>query len=331
MKRIGNQLAPVYYAKRFGRLFKEGRDMMSLLPEPYCKHKVKHYLDLLLCIPKYGAMPEDYISLQFFSIPSSERRKYVTQKNKQLFMKKMYDAEAIKVLDSKYLFSKRFKEYVKRNWIYTGEATESEIRDFILSRDRVICKLITSTWGLGVGLRTKDDIEAIISDVRDGKHYMIEEVIENHPDVAKVNPDSVNTLRVETCLDSQGNFHLLNVLFMVGTTKTIVSNCHSGGMMCHVDIKTGCIDNDGYNPTGKWYKIHPASGIILKGYKLPYIDKLVDYIKGVCQVMPNARYVGWDVVITPDGFELIEGNYCPGQCTQVCDGVPKYEMLKSFI
>ena len=180
-------------------------------------------------------------------------------------------------------------------------------------------------------LQTYNDIDIIIENVQKGNHYMIEEVIVNHPDVAKVNPDSVNTLRVETCLDSKGDFHLLNVLFMVGSTKTIVSNCHSGGMMCHVDMKTGCIDNAGYNPKGIWYEVHPASGIKLRGYKLPYIDKLEEYIKGVCQVMPNARYVGWDVVITPDGFELIEGNFCPGQCTQVCDGIPKYEMLKSYI
>lgn len=243
----------------------------------------------------------------------------------------MYDKDAIQTLDSKYLFSKKFSKYVTREWIFTKEVSEEDIRTFFLRKQKVVCKLVTSTWGIGVSLKTKDDIEDIISDVRKGNHYMIEEVIVNHPDVALVNPDSVNTLRVETCLDSKGEFHLLNVLFMVGSTKTIVSNCHSGGMMCHVDIKTGCIDNAGYNPKGIWYEEHPISKVKLRGYKLPYIDKLEDYIKGVCQVMPNARYVGWDVVITPEGFELIEGNYCPGQCTQVCDGVPKYEILKSYI
>lgn len=324
-------MSPIYYLRRFFGLFREVADTMVLLPQPYKKNKVKHYLDAFLCIARYGAMPEDYISLQFFKLPASERKKYVTQRNKQLFYKKMYDKDAIQTLDSKYLFSKKFSKYVTREWIFTKEVSEEDIRTFFLRKQKVVCKLVTSTWGIGVSLKTKDDIEDIISDVRKGNHYMIEEVIVNHPDVALVNPDSVNTLRVETCLDSKGEFHLLNVLFMVGSTKTIVSNCHSGGMMCHVDIKTGCIDNAGYNPKGIWYEEHPISKVKLRGYKLPYIDKLEEYIKGVCQVMPNARYVGWDVVITPEGFELIEGNFCPGQCTQVCDGIPKYEMLKSYI
>lgn len=324
-------MSPVYYLRRFFGLFREVADMMILLPQPYKKNKVKHYLDAFLCIAKYGAMPEDYISLQFFKLPASKRKLYVTQRNKQLFMKKMYDKEAVQILDSKHLFSERFSKYVTREWLFTNNVSEDEIRDFFNRRQRVVCKLETSTWGMGVSLKTEKDVEEVIADVRKGNHYMIEEVIVNHPDVARVNPDSVNTLRVETCLDSKGEFHLLNVLFMVGSTKTIVSNCHSGGMMCHVDIKTGCIDNAGYNPKGIWYEEHPVSKVKLRGYKLPYIDKLEDYIKGVCQVMPNARYVGWDVVITPNGFELIEGNYCPGQCTQVCDGIPKYEMLKSYI
>lgn len=316
------------------RIFKEASEnwkAMSLLPAPYNKHKIKYWFDSIYCIAKYGALSDDYISMAFYSKSNEERAKYVTSGNKRLFYKKFYDDEAREVLASKYLFSKRFKDYVKRAWIFTGDVTADEIRSFITKQGRVVVKPLSSTWGMGVGIKTIDNIDDIIADVQKGNQYLIEEVIVNHPDVARVNPDSVNTLRVETCLDHDGGFHLLNVLFMVGTTKTIVSNCHSGGMMCHVDVKTGCIDNAGYNPKGIWYEVHPASGIKLRGYKLPYIDQLEDYIKGVCQVMPNARYVGWDVVITPNGFELIEGNFCPGQCTQVCDGVPKYEMLKSYL
>ena len=98
-----------------------------------------------------------------------------------------------------------------------------------------------------------------------------------------------------------------------------------------MDIKTGRVDANGFNPEGWWLEIHPVSKIKFVGLKIPSIDKLESYIKDVCKVLPNARYVGWDVAITPEGFELIEGNFCPGQCTQTCDGIPKYNILKSYI
>ena len=317
-----------------GRIIKEMRnnwEAMSLLPMPYSKHKIKYWIDSIYCVAKFGALSDDYIALEFYKKKDKERSQYVTQGNKHLFMRKFYDEEALEVLSKKNLFNKRFCKFINRAWLYSEDATQDEIREFINKHGKVIVKPISSTWGIGVAVKTVADIESIINSVKLGHHYMIEQIIICHPDVALVNPDSVNTLRVETCLDSRGQFHLLNVLFMVGSSKTIVSNCHSGGMMCHVDVSTGKIDNAGFNPKGLWYEVHPASGIKLRGYKLPYIDKLEEYIKNVSLVMPNARYVGWDVVITSNGFELIEGNFCPGQCTQTCDGVPKYEMLKSYI
>ena len=119
---------------------------------------------------------------------------------------------------------------------------------------------------------------------------------------------------------------------MMGTKKVIVSNCHSGGCMAHVDIKTGEVDAPAWNPSGWDCSVHPSSNIPLIGYKVPMMNRLYEYIKKVAFVMPEARYVGWDVTITDkEDFELIEGNFCPGQCTQTCDGVPKYDMLKSYI
>ena len=317
--------------KRVFEVLGEAWTVLKLLPPPYQKNKLGRYFDVLWCLLKYGAMPEDYISLELYKQPAEKRKLFVTQRNKQLFMKNFYDEDAIRTLTEKHLFSKRFSKYVTRDWLWTPDVSEQEVRAFVEKHGRVVVKPNSSTWGIGVQVIDTSKTDWLIGEIRKGERFMVEEVIVNHPDIKRINPDSVNTLRVETCLDHDGGFHLLNVLLMIGTTKTIVSNCHSGGMMCHVNMETGEVDNAGFNPKGLWYEVHPASGIKLRGFKVPFADKLEGYIKGVCQVMPNARYVGWDVVVTPTGFELIEGNYCPGQCTQTCDGIPKYEMLKSYL
>ncbi len=317
--------------KKLLKLLAEAWNILELLPPSYRKYKVVYYFDVLFCFFKYGAIPEDYISLELYKHPAEERKLFVTQRNKQIFMKYFYDTDSFITLTEKHLFSKRFSKFVTRDWLWSPDVSEQDVSDFIEKHGQVVVKPNSSTWGIGVQVIDKSKVDWLIGEMRGGEKFMIEEVIVNHPDIKRINPDSVNTLRVETCLDSKGAFHLLNVLLMIGTTKTIVSNCHSGGMMCHVNMETGEVDNAGFNPKGIWYEVHPVSGIKLRGFKIPFADKLEEYIKDVCQVMPNARYVGWDVVVTPTGFELIEGNYCPGQCTQTCDGIPKYEILKSYI
>lgn len=316
-----------------GRIFKElkqAREAQSLLAPPDNKSVIK-YLDIVWCIARYGALPEDYISLEFSKKTSRERSEYITSGNKRLFLKVFYDEEALRVLANKNLFNVKFKDYVKRDWLYTEDSTENDIVEFIQKHGEVVVKPINSTWGMGVKVIQASAVETLLKDVRSGNAFMIEEKLVNHPDIAKLNPYSLQTLRVETCLDNRGEFHLLNVLLMIGTKKIIVSNCHSGGVMCHVNMKTGIVDANGFNPQGWWIDKHPESGIKFIGFKIPHIEKLETYIRAVCKVMPNARYVGWDVAVTPSGFELIEGNFCPGQCTQTCDGVPKYNLLKSYM
>ena len=88
------------------------------------------------------------------------------------------------------------------------------IEDFINKHKRVVVKPASSTWGIGVRVIDKTELGKILDDVKSGKHYMIEEVLVNHPDIRKLNPSSLHTLRVETCIDNKGNFHLLNVLLM---------------------------------------------------------------------------------------------------------------------
>lgn len=318
----------------FGRIVKEVKACISalkLLPPPYNRKKFVCFIDMLYSICKYGALADDYISMAFYSKSHAEKKEYVTSGNKRLFYRGFYDDDARNTLAKKNLFSKRFANYVKRDWIWTEDVSQQEIENFISNHGRVVVKPASSTWGIGVRVIDKSELRTIIDDVKQGKHYMIEEVLVNHPDIRKLNSSSLHTLRVETCIDNKGNFHLLNVLLMVGMKHTIVSNCHSGGVMCHIDMKTGKVDKEGYNPQGWWCDVHPQSNIKFVGFKVPLIEQLEEYIKGVSFVMPNARYVGWDVAITPSGFELIEGNFCPGQCTQVCDGIPKYQMLKSWL
>ena len=318
----------------FKRIIQEHKaicEALPLLPPPINRRKIISYFDMWWCVAKYGALADDYISLKFFEKSAKERAEYVTAGNKRLFYQGFYTNEAREVLANKNLFSKKYSKFVTRDWIYSEDATIEQVKEFIEAHKEVVVKPTNSTWGIGVGVVDVNSMNSILEDIKKGNHYMIEEKIVNHPDVAKLNPSSLQTLRVETCLDSKGEFHLLNVLLMIGTKKLIVSNCHSGGVMCHIDMNTGVVDKDGYNPKGYWLSHHPETGIKFIGYKVPTIENLEAYIKEVVKVMPEARYVGWDVALTPNGFELIEGNFCPGQCTQICDGIPKYKMLKSYL
>lgn len=57
--------------------------------------------------------------------------------------------------------------------------------------------------------------------------------------------------------------------------------------------------------------MHPGSNFQMIGFKLPNFNELKEYILELVKLAPSARYVGWDIAITPNGYDLVEMN-CPG-------------------
>lgn len=60
------------------------------------------------------------------------------------------------------------------------------------------------------------------------------------------------------------------------------------------------------------YERHPRSGCLLKGYQIPYWDKVMDICREAAHKVPQMGYIGWDVAITKDGPLFIEANNMPG-------------------
>ena len=46
--------------------------------------------------------------------------------------------------------------------------------------------------------------------------------------------------------------------------------------------------------------------------ELPHYDELVKEIEGICRLMSNIEYMGFDFGVTNDGYKLMEINSHPG-------------------
>jgi hypothetical protein len=57
---------------------------------------------------------------------------------------------------------------------------------------------------------------------------------------------------------------------------------------------------------------HPDSGFVIADFQLPMMDEVRAFIDQVARVVPQVQYVGWDVVVSPTGPVLVEGNWGAG-------------------
>lgn len=133
---------------------------------------------------------------------------------------------------------------------------------------------------------------------------------------AHIFPGSANTVRVVSMKDPDtGEVFFPAAMHRFGGTRTVpTDNFQTGGVSAAVDLGAGRLGRAVRHPnfTGgrlEWVSHHPDTGSPIEGVVIPRWDEVKATLKRVVDAYPFLRYVGWDVLITPDGVCLIEGNH----------------------
>ena len=166
-----------------------------------------------------------------------------------------------------------------------------------------------------------DSPAAMLAYIREHGLVVLEHVLPQHEDMARLHPSSVNTMRILTDL-VDGQVHIAYITVKMGRGSGVCDNSGQGGILCRVDPQSGKIISPATDDYFNVYEKHPDTGIVLQGYQLPMVDRAVAMAKEAALVFPQVGHVGWDMAITPTGPAIIEGNEFPG--TDLCQLAPFY-------
>lgn len=305
------------YIKRVlgGASFKKMKAAINVVHEKSGKNKILTFFDMIFCAIKYGAGYNDYIIFEFYKIKSKQRKTYLTRiKNKRL-VTTLNKEEYAHIFDQKNIFDKKFKDFLGREVIDLKEIDYEKFAKFIDGKEYFFAKPNVGESGKGIEkihIPDFDSTEELYKYIKNPeKNFgVIEEVIVQHPDAAKIYPDALNCLRVVTLVNN-GEAHILYAVFKMGNNGKFVDNLENGGFACHFDLDKGEIIGQGHTSALVNYDKHPATGIKFVGYKLPYMDEVKEIVKKAAMIIPEFRYVGWDVCLTPNGPAIVEGNDYP--------------------
>lgn len=169
-----------------------------------------------------------------------------------------------------------------------------------------------------------------------GRHIIQLRLIQ-HPDVSKIYPYSINTLRIVTInpyhSSDVNDIVLVGCVLRMGAHGSNVDNWSKGGVVAKVN-NDGCLDEYGFFKPGYGTKtkFHPDTKVMFKGSKIPFFDEAIKVTKQFHCHLNNIFSIGWDVAITVDGPVFIEGNDNWGcDSIQICHGSIKYYLDKYFL
>lgn len=263
-------------------------------------------LNYFVCLIIFGFTIREYFSLSAYKMSFRNKKTYVTYFRAKKLEKWFNKSEETSLLNDKALFNQTFKSYVLRNWIKLDDATDEEIATFLNDNANVLLK--PRKMSSGIGICVPNSIEYVINNKYDN---LLEERIVNHPIIKQFSDKSLNTIRVYTLKQSDGEIIFLSASLRVGAIGSLVDNMHGNGHSVAINIETGKLFGVGKSYDGTTYKNNPFSGLKYDGIQLPFWQKVLESVRYACNQLKEVRYNAWDIAITPSGVELIEGNVNP--------------------
>lgn len=302
-----------YVMKRAAKMnYRAMFETANMLHQKTGKNRLWLMADMVQCAIKYNAGYIDYKIAEMYRLNDAQRRTQITRGISNNIVARMNDKRFWHFFDNKNEFNQLFAEQVRRGWLNLSTADEKQFAEFLKGRGDIICKPIDGSSGQGIFACTPDaydDPHALYEKLKAANIGIIEDKIIQHEAISKLCPTSVNTIRVATLLGDKKQ-GIVYASIRIGNGK-VMDNVDCGGMAAPINLETGVISGVGANKAGEVYEFHPMTGTRIPGTQIPYWQEVKEMCLSAMQVVPQVRFVAWDVAITPDGPVFIEGNSFP--------------------
>ena len=307
-----------------GVRMKKMQYVMDVVKEKSGQSKIRSFFDILWCAARYGAGYYDYVMFGFYNMNGRQRDTYLTRMRNKKVLELMNDPAYSDEFDDKLRFNQRFAAFLGRRTLNGETATVEELAEFLDGQEAIFAKINRGDCGRGVEklyVRDFDGPAAMLDYLRQNKLVVLEQVLPQHPDMARLHPSSVNCLRIVTDV-VHDTVHIAYVVVKMGRGGGVCDNSGQGGILCRVDMDTGKICSVATDDYFHIFSTHPDTGVVLEGYQIPLFQEALELARQAARVVPQIRHVGWDMAITPNGPAIIEGNDFPG--TDLCQLAPHY-------
>ena len=140
--------------------------------------------------------------------------------------------------------------------------------------------------------------------------YLVTEFLKNHFVISSIYSNAVSTVRVMIINEGGDNPIVADAYLRIAAKATgYTDNVAYGGIVAKVDLETGAfsngekIENHKYVPCPR----HPDTNMPIEGV-IENWNEIKSKLVEICKYLSPMEYLGLDVVLTEDGFKLLELN-----------------------
>lgn len=339
--------------------------LINMLKDPDRKNLLQIVFEFSKCSMAKGELAGHYFTRLLYKKEFENYLDYITNREMQAIRyrdKDDYEESLGDILDNKILFYLYFRQFDIRlpatlGWNSGGQVTigktlyeterQANLGTFLgeamrqHNLEKIFVKPAEGSCGYGCAFLSLKQVEGGIGcypGLLEGS-FLFQEPVLQHQAISAVYPYSLNTLRLDTFIDSSGKANLITSYIRFGVKNSSIDNSRMGGCFIAVDLATGELKDKAYNLLengGRSFSRHPSTQVLFKGVKIPWFEEAKEMALEAARLLPY-RLTGWDIGIAADGPVLMEGNsaYHLNGSDMAFGGFRKHpvyqEILKEFV
>ena len=219
-----------------------------------------------------------------------------------------YVPESVGIIDQGKVFVTENKEWLsiekffEKEFIYVFKKIDGECADGV----ELVKNMNNQVLSGGKRFKRENYICTMLHN-----RILIQERLHQHESIEKLNPNCVNTIRIVTLADKNRNIGIFAAFLRLGVVKdSFVDNRAKGGLGVGIDLETGRLKEFGFahDEFGAKLSKHPLTDVVFKDYQLPYWSETKKLVVNAHKQFYELQSIGWDIVITPKGPVILEGN-----------------------
>ena len=277
-------------------------------------------IDMIYSLHRFGITFADYFIYRFYDLNFYGRQKYNNLRLQYGYCEQFNDKVIREICENKSKTYDHLKDFYKREVILVNNPNE-DLSDFkkrlsqtSSSYKDVVFKPLTGNSGkdirfISISSLDQDFIKASFEKFGP---FILEEVIEQAPELCCLYPHSINTLRLAT-VRIGNEIQIFGAAIRMGRGNSRVDNAGSGGMYAGIDIDTGIIISKGMDYGCNEFVKHPDTGMIIPGFAIPKWNDLLSFVKKIAKAIDGAVLIAWDFALSKKGWCLVEANDVGGQ------------------
>lgn len=260
----------------------------------------------IYCLYKYGTVFTEYQALDFIHRNNKNRSSFVCVLWLLRLLKKYNPQEYREAFHDKRQFDKLFSEFVNRDSM-SVTTCDLKLDHFLDEHPKVVLKKSGGCSGKQVYVSKDTDTKDSLKRLIETEGYdLVEEAITNCAEIKRLNPTSLNTMRVVT-FRSGSYFKIICACLRIGAIGSFVDNLSQGGTSARINLNTHELDSVFFANSFRECKGSQVGRNEI-GMTIPYWDDVVKMVEKASLVVPQIHYVGWDVAVTDKGPAIVEGN-----------------------